>query len=227
MTIQTLFDRMMLGDNQLDLVSGGADVARGLTALNMVQDWWEVYAARFANLCQTDSTFTTTANQVYTTWPTGLKRIDALWLLDANGNEVCELEPIDKVGGHVPDFAWPFNQLVIYGVVNSGSPREFYPEGPNGKIYWAPKPDAVYTIRGYGLWSVADYTAAGNTFLLNDDMALVMVPLAVRAIRVGLDRDVTTQQQEAVELFKTVKAGQLGHTHVSAPSRFYNSSHEA
>lgn len=231
MTVQTIFNRMMLYDNQLDLIASGDDVTRGLTALNLVQDWWEAVAAAVADLCQTYATtgLVTVADQEYTTWPATLLRLDELWLLDSNSKPIRKLDSIDQVGGHVPSYPWPLSAVSLSGQVQTGAPVEYYTKGQGGVFLWAPTPDAVYTLRGYGLWSQTDYTAvsgAGGTWLYPDVVALTAVPFATQVMRMGLDRDLTGVQGAAEAAFtRAVKA--LEHQVRTRPqSRTYDETHD-
>lgn len=224
MIIQDLLDRMSLYDNQLDLIVGGDDVARGIIAINLVQDWWEVVAARYADLCQTASTLVTVANTETTVWPTTLLRIDDLWVLDSAGAQLRRLDPIDSVGGHMPDSPWPY--YLLSAGTTLGSPWGYYAKGQGGLIYWDPKPDAVYTIRGYGLWAQDDYANAAAIWLYPDSVALVAVPHAVQVMRSGLDRDINAVKSAADAAFISV-ARALGHqVHVDAASRVYSEYHD-
>lgn len=225
MTLQTLFDRMMLYDNQLDLIAGGDDVARGLTATNLVQDWYELEAGRVADIHQTINTFTTTANVEFTTWPTNLLRADNFYLLDSNGNQLRELDPVDTIGGHRPGYPWPMVDMETATVL-PGAPWEFYGTQQGGLIFWNPTPNAVHTIRAYGLWAVADYTAAANTFLYPDSVALALVPHAVEIIRVGLERDFSAHQSAARLAFRDLIKTFMKAIHVAAQSRTYAEIHE-
>lgn len=225
MTLQTIFDRMSLYDNQLDLISGGNDVVRGLTAVNMVQDWFELAAADIVDLLQTHSTLTTTASTETTNWPTGLLRLDGHpFLLDSNGVQVRELSKIDQTGGHQPAFPWPLDQ--VSGLVINGAPWEYYAQGQGGKFYWSPKPDAVYTIRVYGLWAVADYTAASDTFGYPDSVALTLVPHAAQVFRIGLDKDFSAQQSTAVSAFRAVAKALRSQVREGPVSRVYSDHHD-
>lgn len=232
MTIQTLFDRASLYDNQLDLIAGGDDVARGLVAVNLVQDWWEMAASEYANLCQTYSTFTTVADQEYTEWPTALLRLDVdddgygFFLLDANGVQIRAIEPIDKVGGHRPAFPlanWPIDQIT--GNPQFGAPWEFYASGQGNRIMWAPTPDAVYTIRAYGLWAKADYTAAADTFLYPDSVALALAPFVAALFKIGLERGADKVQGQAEAAFRRVAKTMSRQVHRGGQSRTYSQFH--
>lgn len=228
MTLQTLLDRMALYDNELDIVSGGADVTRGIAALNLVQDWWEAAAMVEGEVCQTTSTLSTTASQEYTTRPTTLLRIDSLWRLDANSVPIVELTPIDRAGAHQPRYPWPFNAYIQSAPSSTGAPDEYWAEKPGNplaRIYWLPKPDAVYVIRGYGLWEVADYTAAANTFGYANTVALALVPFAAKILRTGLDRDITDVQTQAEAAFRVAVKGLGRDPRVDPASRVYSEIH--
>lgn len=224
MTIQTLFDRMQLYDNQFDLIAGGDDVTRGLVALNLVQDWLELVMAGEADLFKTDQTFATTANQDFTTWPASLMRLDALYLLDANSRQVRCLDPIDITGGYQPGYPWPLD--LFSGVISTGAPFEYEGQQQGAKIRWYPVPDAIYTIRGYGLWAAADYTAAANTFLYPDTVALAMVPHAAQLLRTGLDREIGAQQAAAEGAFKRLVRFFGRPVHTGPQSKVYDSFHD-
>lgn len=225
MTIQTLFDRMMVLDNQLDLISGGDDVTRGIVTINLVQDWWEAAAATVEGACQTIAdTILTVANQEHTVWPSNLSRIDELYLLDSSGRQVRQINLMTETGGHRPDYPWPLGTLV--GTYGTGAPVEYWAKTKGGYLFWSPTPDAVYTIRGYGLWRVSDYSAAANTFGYVDDVALVLVPHAVQLFRTGLDRDTSVQQAQAEAAFRTVIKGMTKGIKSGPDSRVYGEFHD-
>lgn len=203
MTIQDIFNRMMLYDNQLSLLAGGDDVTRGIWAINLVTDWFEARAVRRSDVLQTDETFDTTANTEKTAWPSRLMRLDSLWRLDSDGYQVCELDPIDKSGGHQEGTKFPF-QFVTGSSRSLGPPEAYRGRGQGGQFYWQPRPDAVYTMRAYGLWAVADYTAAANTFAHPDSVALVLAPFATKVFRIGLDRELLGVHQASESAFDAV-----------------------
>jgi len=226
MLVQTIFDQMMLHDNQLDLIQGGDDTRRGVTAVNMVQDWFEAVAARHKRVCQTISTLTTAANTESTVWPTALLRIDELWLLDAAGKQIRKLDPADDDGGHTPDMPWPLSGISASAPMAAGSPYGYYPTGPGGVILWDPLPDAIYTIRGYGLWAKDDYNDGRDTFLYPDTVALAIHPFAVLVLRSGLDRDQAAIRTLATAAFETAILGLKGATKVRPTGRYYKDVHE-
>jgi len=228
MTLQTIFDRCMLGDNELDLIAGGDDVVRGLTAVNMVQDWWEAVAAAKADFLATHSTFTTTADVETTTWPSTLKRLDGdPWLISSvTDRSVRQIARVQGVGGHVVGMAWPYSELSESVAEGSGSPREYWATGPGGLFYWTPIPDAIYTVRAYGLWAKADYTAAANTFAYPDEVALVIPTFAAKLMRVGLNRNLDGIQGEAEAAFSVVVKALKRFTRQGADSLQYSEAHD-
>lgn len=215
---------MMVYDNQLDLVAGGDDVARGLVVVNLVQDWWEAAAARYPDIQQETTTLTTTANQETTTWPTALKRLDELWMLDSNSRQVYTLEPIVEVGGHTPSAPWPLGMVFSPGA--TGAPRGYYAKGHKSGFFWDPIPNAVYTLRAYGLLAQADYTAAANTLSYEDDIALVVAPHATSLMRMGLERDISKVQVSADAAFTAVIKSQGKAVRVESASRWYSDYHD-
>lgn len=226
MIIQTLFNRAMLYDNQFDLIAGGDDVARMLTAIGLVQDWFELQAMAVSDVFQTDQTFVTIAAQDYTLWPAGLMRVDDLYLLDSNSNQVRRLDPIDVTGGYMPTLPWPMSMVSVTGALSQGAPREYEGQQQGAKIRWTPTPDAVYTIRGYGLWAAADYVAAADTFLYPDSVALALVPHASQVLRTGLDRDLAGVQSAAESAFRLLIKAFSKTVHTGPDSRVYSDMHD-
>jgi hypothetical protein len=185
MTGQTLLDTMELLNQELQLQSGEADVTRGLLALNIAQDHFEASAAKRPNLFgSSDSTFTQTANQEYTTWPTGLLRLDGLQLLDSSTlRPVRDLTPRFQAGSHAPSNT--FLAQLVTGTT-TGKPVAFWENG--NKIFWDPVPDAANVIRWYGLQAATDITASG-TFLYPDICRLAFATFAVTLLKLGVDDD--------------------------------------
>ena len=96
MTGQALLDRMEDLNRELDLQAGEADVTRGLRALNTAQDHFETLLSVESpnGLGSTTGTVTTAAGTETTAFPTGMIRLDAVWLLDADTSRPSyELDP--------------------------------------------------------------------------------------------------------------------------------------
>ncbi len=75
MTGQDLLDRMELLNQELQLQSGEVDVTRGLLALNVAQDYFEVLAAGRKNIAGGGtpvSTVSTAAGVESTNYPSGV-----------------------------------------------------------------------------------------------------------------------------------------------------------
>jgi hypothetical protein len=216
---------MALYDNNLDIVSGGDDVTRAIAAVNLAQDWFEVTAASIPEVYQQAGSISTVANQENSTWPATFLRMDSLWRLDSNSVPIVELDSIDLVGGHQPPYPWPIGPILA-GQSATGAPTEFYATGPGASIYWSPKPDAIYNMRFYGFIQQNDYTAAGDTFLYGDSVALALAPLAAKVLRMGLDRDLTAVPLEAEAAFKAVLKQQSNALRSGPRSKVYEDYHE-
>lgn len=182
-TGQTLLDTIELLKPELQLQSGEQDVTRGLVALNRAQDAFESQYAQYPGAKGSGvGTVTTSANTETTTFPSGLLRIDSLWMLDSNGRQQYELDDPSKAGSQTGASIWPWNQYLASS--GTGKPVAFYTNGTN--IYWNPIPDAVYTIRYYGFTAASDITASG-TFAYDDIFILPLATFAVKLISIGLD----------------------------------------
>lgn len=196
MTGQTLLDTMELLNQELQLQSGEADVTRGLLALNIAQDFFEAAAARRPNLLGNDSTLTQTANQEYTTFPSGLLRLDKLQLLDANSKPLYSLTPRFDAGSQAQTRSWIRS---LTSSSSTGKPLAYWTSG--NKIWWDPIPDAANTVRYYGLIAATDITASG-TFLYPDTVRLPIASFAVSILKIGLDDDPNDLSGLAQNLFE-------------------------
>jgi hypothetical protein len=173
---------MELLDQELQLQPAEADVARGLLALNVAQDYLETLLARRPNVKgSTAGTVTTTGSTETTAFPVGVLRIDRLQFINPDTNlPQWDLYKIKRVGGHAYRRAWPWNLISTFSV---GRPTGYF---TNARlIYWDPLPDATHTIRWYGLQQAADITA-GGTFLYDDTVMLPLAALAVAILSRGL-----------------------------------------
>lgn len=230
MTLQTIFNRCMLLDNQLDLISGGDDVTRGLTCANMVIDWLEAEAATVEGVLTTHDLLYTVANTEHTDWPAELLRLDALWLLDATtGRPAWEIEPIQGIGNHVPGYAWPLSELLMSGTSSdvTGKPKEYTASGPGGQFYWSPLPDDAHTVRGYGLWAVEDLEDATSLFPYPQTLAVSFPAMMVQVLRIGLDRPLDAIASFAKATFRPALKGLHKFNRTVPESRVYYEPHEA
>ncbi len=200
MTGQDLLNRMELVNAELQLQSGEENVTKGLLALNVAQDYFESLAAARPNMFSgTVATVTTAANTESTTFPSTLLRIDRLQLINATTSRPeSELRRITRTGGHAVTTFWPLN---IVATTGSGKPRAYWTNGTS--IYWQPLPDAVYTVRYYGMTSRSDLTAAG-AFAYPDIVAMPMAVFATKLYKLGLDDDPSTLSALAEETFNPV-----------------------
>lgn len=183
MLVSGLLSKMLVLDNELDIDANGADESRAISALDMAQDAFEGVIANVPGLLGTvsDVLIATVANQEYTAWPTTLLRLDNLFLLDANGKQRWKVNIIQDVGGQAPSLTWPFSTSSS----SPGAPREAFTNRAN--FYWGPIPDAIYSMRAFGLFSKADITARGETFAYPDLVSLPMAAYAVRLMEMGID----------------------------------------
>lgn len=202
MIIATVLDRMTLGDVELRVGAKQPDEARALTALDTVQDWMEAVIASEPKILQTDGTLTTTANQEYTTWPSGLMRLDALWYLDTSSTPnvpAFEVDLIQQTGGHRPSLAWPYSAVILPGT-GTGVPREASPVGVS-KINWSPVPNAVYTYRYYGFVAATSITVRTQTYAYPDHLSFAHAMFAAKLLRLSKDDAISDLESEAKGAF--------------------------
>lgn len=201
-TGQTLLDTMELLDQELQLQSTEPDVVRGLIALNTAQDFFESLAAQHPDILGgTIGTVTTAASTEATTFPTGLLRVDRLQFINpTTSRPAWDLTRHDRVGGHATAGSWPWN--IISDSV-SGRPVSYWTNGRN--IYWQPLPDAVHTVRWYGLQAASDITA-GGTFAYPDVCILPFAAFATRLMKVGVGDEAMDPMQVAIETFGPLMA---------------------
>lgn len=221
MTGQTLLDTMELLDQELQLQAGEGDVTRGLLALNIAQDHFEsVLATRPGIKGDTSGTVVTAADTETTAYPTGLLRLDALWMLDSDSKPEYEMEPIGRTGGHAETRRWPINLLTPLS--SPGKPDGYW---TNGRlIYWDRTPDAVYTVRWYGLQAASDITAAA-TFAYDDVVRLPICTFAVRLLKVGVDDAPADIDSLAAATFEPVIGTLAGFERAGASGLLYTRSH--
>lgn len=221
MTIATLLSRMAILDNELAVGVAGADESRAITALDMAQDYFESVAATLTPLFGRTGTFTTTANTEETTWPSTLLRLDALWRLNSNSKPVAKLEPIDEAGEQALGAPWPISLAVATAV--SGAPREYFTNRTS--FFWRPTPDAIYTLRWYGMASADDITARAETFAYPDMIATPVASFATRLLKTGLGDPTEELQALAVETFTPALKALARYDRTRPTGRFYTRVH--
>lgn len=201
MTGQSLLDSMEVLNQELQLQTSEADVVRGLLALNIAQDAFEIMAAKEGKLMGDSTTTVVTTNNVETTaWPSGFLRINKIQLLDDNGKPIDDLTNLNETGSHVSVGLWPWN---LFSTASSGAPAAFYTNGRS--IYWNPRPDDAYTLRVYGFAHAADITASG-TFAYDDAIRFPLASFAVKLLKIGVDDGAGAVDQLAKESFKDILA---------------------
>lgn len=200
MTNADLLSRMEILDAELETGSGEDDETKALLALDIAQDHFEAIAATYPRVFGThDDTLTTTANTEKTTKPATILRLDSVWYLDTTVTPNIpryKLESSKDSGGHIPGLPWPTRAQV--GMC-AGAPDGYWDD--EDYFYWSPVPDAVYTLRWYGMKSQAAITARGTTFAYKDHLAMPFATFAVRAIKVGLEDGSDALKALAEELF--------------------------
>lgn len=198
MTGQNLLNLMETLDRELQLQTGEADVANGLTVLNAAQDAFEAALSEHSNAYQAATVNVVTAADAETSvFPATLLRLDRIQFVDTQGGlKGYDLLPLGQVGGHIGEHdGVPWIDPVTIG---RGRPRYYYTNGRS--IYWSPLPDAIYTFRVYGLVSQADITA-GGTFAYPDHVALPLASFAVRLMKAGVDDPQADWRELAADLF--------------------------
>lgn len=199
MTHADLLNRMELIDAELETGSGEDDEISCLLALDVAQDYFESLASSYPKMFRTYSSLTTTANTETTAYPAAILRLDELWLIDTTvtpNRPSYPLRKTDIVGGHVPALPWPFRASNF----NPGAPSGY--DVDESYFYWAPTPDAVYTIRYYGMVSQATISTRGGTFAYKDHLAMPFAAFAVRAKKIGLEDGSDALKALADELFE-------------------------
>jgi hypothetical protein len=190
---------MELLNAELQLQSGESDVTRGLTALNRAQDYFESLAAVRRNILGTSKgTVNTSASTETTAFPTGVLRIDRLFLLDSQSRPVRRLRKLQQTGGHSDSVSWPDSLL---SSSSTGEPAAYWTDG--AYIYWSPLPSGTSTVRWHG-FQVASDISAGGTFAYPDIVALPLAAFAVRLMKGGLDDNAQETASIAMETFRPV-----------------------
>lgn len=151
--------------------------------LNAAQDILETLLAQHPEVFGGQvGTLSTTASQEYTTFPSGVLRIDGLDFLDAS--TLLPAYPLTvrrRRGGH--RFNRPY-WWTYTSTASEGRPTTYWTNGT--RIYWDPVPEQVHSVRWYGFQSASDITASG-TFAYPDSAMLPLAALAAKIIRSGLD----------------------------------------
>ena len=184
-TGQTILDLMEGLDASLQLQNSESGVTKGLIAANAAQDYLESLLALEPNSYgSTFATVTTTADAESTTFPSGLLRIDRLQYINPSTNRPeRDLRFEGYIGAQYGD-GYPGLSL---STSTTGSPARYW---TNGSVFlWDPVPDAVHTVRYYGLIAKSDITASG-TFGFPDLAMLPVAQYAVELLKIGTDDEV-------------------------------------
>lgn len=221
-----VFNDMQVLDNELRITSGGADETRALRAVNLSLLMFDSVAASMPKVLQTHQNVNTTANQEYTTWPSGLARIDRMYRLDTSqtpNRQVYEIDVIYEAGGQDPQPAWPPLYLAL-GAQGGSAPKTCYPE-LDSKLNWGPPPDAVYTVRIYGYWAATALASRSSTFPLPERARLPIASFANRLMAMGLDDPSEELKALAEEVFTPTIRGFKRFTRNKPAPRRYSRMH--
>lgn len=199
MTGQDLLDRMELLNAELQLQPGEEDATKGLTALNVAQDYYESLAAQRGKIHGSQvGTVVTVANTESTAFPSGVLRVDRLQTLNPTTSRPDgELTRIKRAGGHVGTTHWPWTVILTSA---SGKPDRYWTNGT--LIYWSPLPDTAYSVRWYGFQAASDITASG-TFAYPDIVSLPLSSFAARLMKLGVEDPTQDLSSLALESFKS------------------------
>ncbi len=221
MTGADLLTRMQVIDNELEIAANGDDEVRALAALDIAQDYFEDVAASMPRIGQTDGTVVTAQGVEYTAWPSELLRVDSVWFVDPNTSRPSyPLDLISDVGGHQPGGAFPFNLL---SSSSPGRPDAYAYD--SAKFYWRPLPDAVHTLRVYGLRSRTALTSRAITFGWPDSVSLPLAAFAVKLLEMGIDDPSEELDALAEKAFVPILRRMRKSVRQSPMSRHYSRTH--
>lgn len=220
-TGQTLLNWMEILFPELQLQTGESDVTKGLLALNAAQDAMETHIAQYDETMfgGTDGTLITTAGQEYTTFPTGLLRIDGLEMLNSQNLPSYPLSPQRREGG-LQQRWWNYWAT---SSSTAGQPHGYFTNGL--KIYWDMVPDQAYNIRYAGLVQASDITASG-TFAYPDICILPLATVATKFLRTGVDDPVDNLNALAQEVFNPMLDAMSGFRRDTPLGYRYTRSHD-
>lgn len=219
---QDLLDLMEVLNPELQLQEGEPDVAKALLALNAAQDFFESLASQHpVFLGSSVGTVSTSTGVETVTFPSGLLRLDRLFLLRTDGTVESELFPALRAGGHVQPSMWPWN------IINSAGSGKPYIYWTNGRlIYFNPIPSSSFDLRWHGFEAQDNITADG-AFAYPEICKLPFVTFAVRLIKSGLDDSAQDIIQLATDTFSPVIASMSNFLRVGAAPFNYTRIHEA
>lgn len=216
-----LLGLLELLDNELETGSGEVDEARSLIALQQGQHYFELAAASTPKVLQSTVDILTVATTEKTTWATTLRRLDALWYLDTNGNPIRKLKRISEIGGHVPSLPWPLQVTLSPGP--EGAPFGYY--GNMANFYWLPRPDAAYSIRVYGFVKQAVLALRTTAFSYPDETQLAIATFASKLLAQGVDDATIDIDRLTAQLFRPLLRSYRHFDRSEPTSRYYTEWH--
>ena len=185
--------------------SAGNNQDRGARALNYTQDLMESVIARFPDLLATvDDTTAQTVGQEYSALPTGTKRVDALWFLDATDSlPRYEITAVRKPSGHRAERGWPIFDVSSTG---TGRPEEYWWAHGEAQVYWDRQPDTTNGIRVVGFVVADDMTIVGtdSTFAYGDELIMPFACVAAEVFKFRQGDDWQDLHKFATQYFTPV-----------------------
>jgi hypothetical protein len=225
--VSDLLSFMSALNNELDINVGGADETRAIVALNMALLYCVTVAASLPHALATPGIgkeIKTAGQKEFSPLPSGLLRIDALFLCDLTPSADGTLRPIFKlskifeVGAHMPSLPWPLYYVLSSAGPIYGAPRGYFAD--DQMIYWDPVPDQVYAIRPYGLWRPEQYKDRNDPIHVNDLLALPIATFAGKYCYTAVG-DATDQIQAIATEFFTPALRALRKRDRSRPGQRY------
>lgn len=206
MLISSIMSKMQVVDNELDVAIGGADETRCLSALDMAQDVFESFLANQPDTLGTVSTVLTSAQGETSDWPTNLLRLDTMWMMNLQTTPPMpqwQIDIIQEVGGQSASTPYPWlSGMIGYAPQGYGAPTAAYTN--RSHFYWAPIPNAIYSVRIYGLHSKTDITDRDQTFQYPDLVANPLAVYATRLMETGIDDPTEELKALGDEMFAPV-----------------------
>ena len=207
-------------------VSGtsGTLQSRAIRALNHAQDSLEMLVAKEEDLFSEFNTITQTVDQEFSAATTGMKRLDAVWFLDATTSRpTYQLQAMRRPGSHRVTRPWP---LLDVSTNTAKRPEGYWWERRNNRLYWDSDPDTTNSIRLIGFWPADDMTLSpDSTLAYPDEFIIPLAALAVRIFSFRSDDDLADLEQfgntylaPVIEQYKRAWKDQLGETRGHFPA---------
>lgn len=220
-TVADLLGDMQVLNNELRTGAGEVDEVRAVRALSMAQHFFEAHAATRGRVLGSTINVAQSAQTETTPWPSSLLRLDAVWLLDANGRAIRSLDNIDHIGEHVPSLPWEITLSDSAIGVAGGYVADME------SFWWFPLPSGATSIRLYGLIEQPEFATRNSTFGRPLRCKLPLASLAVKLMRMSVDDDTTTVDSWVAATLAPLWKGLQGFDRTGAHARVYTQVHDA